>query len=217
MTVHALSVPPSDVEVDAWLAVLTAAAATDRVPAPSRVEVAGRLRVPPLPRHAVFWARDDGVGVASLVLFTDPGNAHTAYLDVLAVSPHARRRGAGTELWERVRTELLARGRTSIGTLVDLGGPGQAFAEALGFENALPMARYVQDVTRPTAPEVPVPPGYALRYWPGPVPPRWADALAVAYGPWRTRRPATPTRGSRPGRRGGCARSGDWSWTAAGN
>ncbi|MGW7104200.1 N-acetyltransferase family protein [Streptomyces sp. NPDC054838] len=183
MTVHTLTVPPSDTAVDAWLGVLTAAAAADRVPAPSRAEVAGRLRVPPLPRRAVYWARDDGAGVASLVLFTDPGNAHTAYLDVLAVRPDARRRGVGTQLWERVRTELLAQGRTSISTLVDLGGPGQAFAESLGFENVLPMSWYVQGLTGEPAPQgaVPVPPGYELLYWPGLVPPQWADALAVAY------------------------------------
>ncbi|KOU42230.1 GNAT family N-acetyltransferase [Streptomyces sp. NPDC054949] len=182
MTIRPVAPPPSDAAVDSWLAVLTAATTTDLpgLPAPSRVEVAGRLRVPPARGRNAFWTTDDGAGVAGLLLFTDEGNTHTAFLDVLTVRPEARRRGVGTALWERVRAELLARDRTSVSALVDLEGPGRAFAESLGFENVLRMAWYVQDVATPAA--IPATPGYELLCWPGIVPDAWAPALAVAHG-----------------------------------
>ncbi|MFD5624431.1 hypothetical protein ACFWJF_39190, partial [Streptomyces yangpuensis] len=118
MMIHSLALPPSDTEVDAWLAVLTAAAAVDRpqLPPPSRVEVAGRLRVTPVRGRPALWkagangSRDGGDGVAGLLLFTEEGNTHTAFLDVLTVRPGARRRGGGTALWERGRGGPHARG-----------------------------------------------------------------------------------------------------------
>lgn len=181
-----LSVPPTDAEVDAWAAVVTAAHAVDLpdVPAPTRTAIAGRLRVPPASGRFTHWAADEGV--ASLLLFTDAGNAHTASLDLLNVRPQARRRGVGTALWHRIREELLAQGRTSVSTTVDLGGPGQAFAESLGFENVLPLAWYVQDVQAAVAalpaaePELPA--GYAPVCWDGLVPEAWVAAAAVAHG-----------------------------------
>ncbi|MFB6620199.1 GNAT family N-acetyltransferase [Streptomyces sp. NPDC085524] len=183
MTIRSLAVPPTEPEVDAWLAVLAAAAATDlpQLPPPSRVEVGGRLRVAPARGRAARWAADDGAAVAGLLLFTDEANAQTAFLDVLAVHPDARRRGVGTALWQRVREELLADGRTSVSTLVDLGGPGQAFAESLGFENVLPMAWYVQEVAQPQ-PEAEPAPGYQLKTWHGLAPDDWAGPLAKAHG-----------------------------------
>ncbi|MGR4883184.1 GNAT family N-acetyltransferase [Streptomyces sp. LARHCF249] len=185
MTIRALPVPPTNPQVDDWWAVLVAAAAADlpQLPAPSRQEVAGRLCVAPARGYAALWAADGAQGVAGLLLFTDEANRHTAYLDVLTVRPDARRRGIGTALWQRVREELLAQGRTSVGAVVDLGGPGQAFAETLGFENVLPMAWYVQDVPRRPGPgAVPATPGYELRAWHGLVPDDWADAVARAHG-----------------------------------
>ncbi|MGW2274438.1 GNAT family N-acetyltransferase [Streptomyces yangpuensis] len=189
MMIHSLVPPPSDTEVDAWLAVLTAAAAVDlpRLPPPSRVEVAGRLRVTPVRGRPVLWtAGEDGAGgggdgVAALLLFTEEGNTHTAFLDVLTVRPEARRRGVGTALWERVREELLADGRTSVAVMLDLGGPGQAFAEAMGFENVLPMAWYAQDVPADAPVPAQAPPGYALHTWHGLVPDAWAPAAAAAH------------------------------------
>ncbi|GAA2612721.1 MULTISPECIES: GNAT family N-acetyltransferase [Streptomyces] len=188
MTIRALSRPPTDTEIDAWVAVLAAARAADlpQGPPPARTEVAGRLRVTPVRGRAALWAADGGAGVAALLLFTDEANAHTAFLDVLAVHPDARRRGLGRALWEQVRAELLAHGRTSVSTLVDLGGPGQAFAQSLGFVNVLPMAWYEQDVTRRPraaagAPH-PVAPGYELRAWHGLAPDDWAAPLATAHG-----------------------------------
>ncbi|MGW7331280.1 GNAT family N-acetyltransferase [Streptomyces sp. NPDC054840] len=189
MTVRALPLPPTDTDIDAWTAVLAAAQAADlpQIPPPARTEVAGRLRVTPARGRAALWAADGGTGVAALILFTDEANAHTAFLDVLAVRPDMRRRGLGRALWEQVRAELLAHGRTSVSTLVDLGGPGEAFAQSLGFGNVLPMAWYEQDVTRPQDPAgagapVPVAPGYELRAWHGLVPDDWAAPLATAHG-----------------------------------
>ncbi|MFF9050398.1 GNAT family N-acetyltransferase [Streptomyces erythrochromogenes] len=205
MMIHPLALPPSDAEVDAWLAVLASAAAVDlpQLPPPSRVEVAGRLCVTPARGRPVLWkagagegtdeGTDEGEGVAALLLFTEQGNTHTAFLDVLTVRPEARRRGVGTALWERVREELLADGRTSVAAMLDLGGPGQAFAEAMGFENVLPMAWYVQDVpaggagaspagaTADGPAQPPATAGYELLTWYGLVPDAWAPAAAAAH------------------------------------
>lgn len=183
MTIRSLTLPPSDAEVDGWQAVLAAAAAADLpgLPPPARVETAGRLGVAPVRGRPVLLAADEGAGVAGLLLFSEEANRHTAFLDVLAVRPDARRRGVGTALWERVREELLADGRTSVATMVGLGGPGQAFAESLGFENVLPMASYVQDVPEPRAVEVPATPGYTLLAWHGLTPDGWVRAQAVAH------------------------------------
>ncbi|MBT2445677.1 GNAT family N-acetyltransferase [Streptomyces sp. ISL-43] len=179
-----LSVPPSDAEAEAWRAVLAAARDADlpQLAAPSAGEVAGRLRVPPVRGRSVHWATEGGV--ASLLLFTDGSNDHTAFLDVLTVEPAARRRGVGSALWQRVREELLAQGRTSVAAEVDLGGPGQAFAQSLGFENVLPMAWYVQDVqeARERLGGAAPAPGYELLCWPGLVPDAWAGAAAAAHG-----------------------------------
>ncbi|MFD9359305.1 GNAT family N-acetyltransferase [Streptomyces sp. NPDC060031] len=184
MRITKLSGPPTDTEVDAWAATVAGAHAADLpdVPAPTRAETAGRLRVPPARGRAALWTAEGGAGVAALLLFTDEANGHTAFLDVLAVRPDARRRGIGAALWERVREELLAQGRTSVATMADLGGPGQAFAEALGFENVLPMAWYAQEVARRQPVEVPATPGYELRAWHGLVPDDWADPVARAHG-----------------------------------
>ncbi len=190
MTIRALPVPPTNTQVDDWWAVLVAASAADvpQLPAPSRLEVAGRLCVAPARARAALWATDEAQGVAGLLLFTDEANRHTAYLDVLTVRPDARRRGIGSALWAEVREELLAQGRTSVAAMVDLGGPGQAFAESLGFENVLPMAWYTQDVpprqgdrgTDQSA--APAAPGYELLAWHGLVPDDRAGAVAKAHG-----------------------------------
>ncbi|MFD9569857.1 GNAT family N-acetyltransferase [Streptomyces sp. NPDC059982] len=187
--INALSGPLADAEVDAWWAVQVAAHAVDAaalpcLPPPARVEAAGRLRVPSARGHVARWTTAEGDGQAALLLFTEEGNTHAAFLDELTVRPDARRRGVGTALWERVRAELLAQGRTSVATVADLGGPGQAFAEALGFRNVLPMAWYVQELPA-TAPAAPATPGYELMAWSGLVPDAWAPAVAVAHGAMR--------------------------------
>ncbi|MGW1766982.1 N-acetyltransferase family protein [Streptomyces sp. NPDC002073] len=181
-----LGAPPTDAEVDAWYGLLAAGHAHDLpgIPGPSRTETAGRLQVAPARGRAVCLAVPGADGsfdaVAALLLYSDPGNAHAAFLDLLAVRPQARRQGTGTALWERVRAELAADGRTSVSTVVDLGGPGEAFARALGFDNALPMAWYVQQVDE--AKEEPaLPDGYRLVFWRGIVPDEYATAAAVAH------------------------------------
>ncbi|AZM90782.1 MULTISPECIES: GNAT family N-acetyltransferase [Streptomyces] len=185
--INSLSVPPTDAEADAWWAVQVAAHAADAaalpaVPAPSRTEAVGRLRVPPSRGRMRHWTAEDGTGQAALLLFTEDGNTHTAFLDELTVRPDARRRAVGTALWQRVRRELLDQGRTSVATVTDLGGPGQAFAESLGFENVLPMGWYVRDLGADGPPPLPATPGYAFHVWPGLVPDAWAPAVAVAHG-----------------------------------
>ncbi|MEU5808969.1 GNAT family N-acetyltransferase [Streptomyces sp. NPDC047718] len=183
--IRALTPPPSDAETEAWRSVLADARAADlpQLPAPSRVEVAGRLRVRPARGRAALWAAGDGV--AGLLLFSDEENRHTAFLDVLTVRPGARRKGLGTALWQRVREELRAEGRTSVSAQVDLGGPGQAFAQSLGFTCVLPMAWYAQDVPEAQRAlpvrEAAAPPGYELVCWPGTVPDAWAAAAARAH------------------------------------
>ncbi|MET7618224.1 GNAT family N-acetyltransferase [Streptomyces sp. NPDC005408] len=191
MTITSLSVPPAAASVDAWHEVLTAAHTHDLpagVPAPGRVETEGKLARSSASGRTVRLAATapDGSydGVASLLLFTDEGNRHTAFLDVLAVHPRARRRGVGAALWEAVRAELTADGRTSVSTLLELGGSGEEFAAGLGFGNVLPLGWYVQNVrealeAHPQPPELPE--GYAYAQWAGVVPDAHADAFAEAH------------------------------------
>jgi GNAT superfamily N-acetyltransferase len=158
------------------------------VPPPGRVETEGKLRTPSVNSralHRVAVAADGSYdGVATAVLFTDENNRHAAFLDQLAVRPRARRRGIGTRLWDALRAELAADGRTSVSTVVELGGPGEAFAARHGFAKALPLAWYVQDVPDALAahPEQPaLPGGYAYAHWTGVVPDALADAFAQAH------------------------------------
>ncbi|MFF3749924.1 GNAT family N-acetyltransferase [Streptomyces sp. NPDC002018] len=183
--------PPSDAETDAWHAVISAAHVLDlpaSVPEPSRAETAGRLRVPP-PHgrnvHLATTAADGSYeGVASLLLFTDPDNRHTAFLDALVVRPDARRGGVGAALWAAVRAELLAHGRTTVSTVLELGGAGEAFVDSLGFTNVLPLGWYVLRVQQAVA-EIPppaLPEGLRFTDWSGVVPDGPAESFARAHG-----------------------------------
>lgn len=191
MTIATLPALPSEASVDAWHTVVGAAHLHDlpsHVSPPGRVETAGKLRRPPVRSRAVHRVAvaDDGSydGVASLVLFTDGENRHTAFLEQLVVHPRARRRGTGTRLWNAVRGELTANGRTSVSTMLELGGAGEVFASRRGFACALPLAWHVQDVhealaDRPVAPDLPD--GYSRTHWTGVVPDPLADAFAEAH------------------------------------
>lgn len=191
MTITRLPDPPTASAVDAWHTVITAAHAHDlppRVPEPGRVETEGKLRRSSVSGRTVHLAATalDGSydGVASLLLFAEEGNRHTAFLDVLAVHPRARRRGIGAALWSAVRAELTADGRTSVSTVLEPGGAGEKFAAGLGFENVLALGWYVQNVreasaAHPPAPQLPE--GYAYRGWAGVVPDALADAFAQAH------------------------------------
>lgn len=188
ITVETLDAVPSDAAVDAWHAVVTAAHAHDLpagIPAPGRAETAGRLQVPSARGRAAGFtvAAPDGsyAGVASLLLHTDPGNERTASLDTLAVRPTARGRGIGAALWEAVRAELTAGGRTSVATELELGGAGERFAAARGFANVLPITWYVQDTALPR-PDGELPGGHTFAAWEGVVPDHLAEASALAHG-----------------------------------
>jgi GNAT superfamily N-acetyltransferase len=185
-----LGSPPSDAETDAWHAVVTAAHVRDlpaSVPEPSRAETSGKLRIPPVDGrnvHLVATARDGSYeGVASLVLFTDEPTRHAAFLDYLVVCPGARRHGLGAMLWTAIRDELMADGRTSVSTVLELGGAGEAFVDSIGFTNMRPLGRYVQRV-RQAVDEVPqpaLPDGLRFAGWPGVVPDERAEAFARAH------------------------------------
>ncbi|MGW3626827.1 GNAT family N-acetyltransferase [Streptomyces sp. NPDC000880] len=191
MTITRLPLTPAVSAIDAWHSVVTAVHAHDLpagVPAPGRVETEGKLRHSSVGGHTVHLAATapDGSydGVASLLLFTDEANRHTAFLDVLAVHPRAGRRGVGAALWDAVRAELTADGRTSVSTVLEPGGAGEEFATGIGFENVLPLAWYVQNVraaldAQPQPPELPE--GYAYAQWAGVVPDAFADAFADAH------------------------------------
>ncbi|MET9482726.1 GNAT family N-acetyltransferase [Streptomyces sp. NPDC006638] len=185
-----LGSPPTDAETDAWHAVITAAHVLDlpaSVPEPSRSETAGKLRLPPVGGrnvHVVSTAADGSYdGVASLLLFTEEPHLRTAFLDVLVVRPDARRGGVGAALWTAIRDELAAAGRTSVSTVLELGGAGEAFVDSLGFANTLPLGWYVMRV-RQTLDEVPepvLPAGLRFADWSGVVPDELAEGFARAH------------------------------------
>ncbi|MEW2550462.1 GNAT family N-acetyltransferase [Streptomyces zhihengii] len=192
MTVTRLPADPTDADVDHWHAVLRAAHLHDlpqSVPPPSRTDSAGKLRKPSARTRTVHLAvpAAEGAGydgVATLVLFGEPDNRHTAFVDAFAVHPRARKHGAGSLLWTAVRAELVADGRRSVSVLVENGGPGEEFARARGFVNALPLAWYVQDLAtalddHPERPALPA--GYAYAHWSGVVPDPLADVFARAH------------------------------------
>ncbi|MET9520049.1 GNAT family N-acetyltransferase [Streptomyces sp. NPDC002994] len=160
ITVRTLDTPPSAAAVDAWHAVVTAAHRHDlpaETPPPGRAETAGKLQVPSVHGRVV------------------------SFTATALVRPEARRRGVGGALWEAVRAELAADGRTSVATELELGGAGEKFAAARGFENVLPITWYVQDTSLPR-PDGELPTGYTFTTWEGVVPDHLADASATAHG-----------------------------------
>ncbi|MFF7728264.1 GNAT family N-acetyltransferase [Streptomyces sp. NPDC008001] len=159
-SVERLSETPSDREIDAWHAVVTAAHRHDQpagVPAPGRVETAGLLRigaprsrivrlVVPLPGSAA--AGDFAyAGVALVRLFEDEDNRTTAWIGRLAVRPDQRRRGIGTLLWQEIQTILERERRESVSLELDMGSAGEEFARNRGFTCALQLVLYVQRIS----------------------------------------------------------------------
>ncbi|MCF3965144.1 GNAT family N-acetyltransferase [Streptomyces fuscigenes] len=182
--------PPSDAEIDAWHAVVSAAHVRDlpaAVPEPSRAETAGKLRVPPFNGREVHLAApaEDGSyeGVASLLLWTEAPNLHAAYLHKLVVDPGVRRRGVGARLWTGIRDLLAAEGRTSVSTRLELGGAGEAFVDSLGFVKMLPLTRYVQRVEQALGgtPRQELPDGLRFAHWTGTAPRELAGSLAAVH------------------------------------
>jgi GNAT superfamily N-acetyltransferase len=83
---------------------------------------------------APYLARVDGLPVAASCLFTsERDNTHLAWV-WLVVHPHWRRRGYGTALFERMRAEALAAGRTSLGADGWESEGTSAFARHVGLE-----------------------------------------------------------------------------------
>ncbi|MFE5871894.1 GNAT family N-acetyltransferase [Streptomyces roseifaciens] len=199
--VERLGAAPSEEEIDAWHAVVTAAHAHDLpagVPGPGRVETAGQLRIPasrsrilrlvvPLPGGGPGYA-----GVALLRLFEDDLNRTTALIGRLAVRPDQRRRGIGTLLWQEIQAVLEREQRQSVSVEAEIGGEGEQFARNRGFACGLQLVLYVQrvadevvdesvgdasgDAAGPELPELPD--GYRFVEWAGAVPAGYAEAFA---------------------------------------
>jgi GNAT superfamily N-acetyltransferase len=185
-----LGSPPTDAETDAWHAVVTAAHVLDlpaAVPEPSRAETAGKLRLPPAGSRNIHLASEgpDGSyrGVASLLLYLEEHNRHMAFLDALVVHPEQRRRGVGAALWDAIRGELAADGRTSVCAVLELGGAGEAFVDSLGFTNILPLSWYVLRVRQALdhVPQPRLPEGLRFADWAGAVPDAPAEGFALAH------------------------------------
>ncbi|MCC3772121.1 GNAT family N-acetyltransferase [Streptomyces sp. UNOC14_S4] len=178
---------PSEAETDAWHAVVTACHLHDMpptVPPPSRAETAGQLLVPAVLSHyvkVVVPAPEGGyVGVGQVRLFEDEGNRSTAWIGDFAVRPEHRRRGIGTRMWHVLRAAIAAEGRTSATTEVEIGGAGEQFARAHGFDSALSMIWYVQRVAdETTGPSLPD--GYRFVEWTGVVPAEHAPGMAHVH------------------------------------
>ncbi|RLU80809.1 GNAT family N-acetyltransferase [Streptomyces griseocarneus] len=178
---------PSEAEIDAWHAVVTACHLYDMppaVPPPSRAETAGQLLVPAHLSHyvrVVVPAPEGGyAGVGWVRLFEDDENRSTAWIGDFAVRPEYRRRGIGTRIWDALRAPIAAEGRTSVTAEVEIGGAGEQFARARGFDSALPMVWYVQRVADETT-EPSLPDGYRFLEWTGVVPAEHAPGLAHVH------------------------------------
>ncbi|MEU5423405.1 GNAT family N-acetyltransferase [Streptomyces sp. NPDC020667] len=182
---------PTAVEADAWYDVITAAHLHDMpptVPPPGRAEIAGHLQVPAVLSHYVKIAvplpgaagTPAYAGVAWVRLFDDQENRTTAFIGDFAVRPDQRGRGIGTLLWRELRKAVADEGRTSVTVSVEIGGPGEQFAKARGFDSALPMVWYVQRVADETT-EPSLPDGYRFADWTGVVPAEHAERLAAVH------------------------------------
>ncbi|MCX5397770.1 GNAT family N-acetyltransferase [Streptomyces sp. NBC_00102] len=132
------------------------------------------------------------VGSASLRLFTDPGRAHLAELD-LAVHPSDRRAGIGTRLLDAALAGARAEGRTTVTAQVAMAGGaedeyayGAAFLTARGFRAVLTLTftrlatADVDPAARTALAEIAAEPhpGYRLTAWNGTVPDELAETFA---------------------------------------
>ncbi|MDX6240373.1 MAG: hypothetical protein QOG10_5193 [Kribbellaceae bacterium] len=136
--------------------------------------------------HRLTWLASDTdanpVGSAQLRLFTKPGHAHLAELE-LTVHPAERRKGVGSQLLDAAVRVARDREVRTVITDATVGSAGDRFLPDRGFQVALtlmfarlPLAE-VDDavlaaITR-TAPS-----GYRLDSWPGVVPDHLAQTFA---------------------------------------
>ncbi|HEX5494066.1 MAG TPA: GNAT family N-acetyltransferase [Mycobacteriales bacterium] len=121
--------------------------ATDRFdlpgePDPPRADTLGPL-IGDEDRRSTWFTRSAGdiVGGVTLVLAAFE-NAHSAEVGI-RVRPDARRAGIGRVLFGHARSVALAEGRTEFETWVLAGGPGVAFAQAMGMRPALEEVRRI--------------------------------------------------------------------------
>ncbi|WP_405799978.1 GNAT family N-acetyltransferase [Streptomyces halstedii] len=150
-------------ETDAWYRALREAASAHRV-APVVVEREALLTSlrsndgnPNCDRRAYgAWCGTRCVGAALLVL-PRHDNTHLAEIGI-DVPPHARRRGVGRAMFDRLRDAARQEGRTVLATEVDAAGigphtltaaPGGRFALACGFSPKHTELRRVLDVPVP--------------------------------------------------------------------
>ena len=162
---------PADVEQ--FFEVELAASAHDepQAPPPTLAAVTGRLTNPQREHWEVsFWTADDGpgrmTGTGALIRLGEQ-NPHFAVVDV-TVHPEHRRRGTGTALLRHIAAEAAEAGLTTLHAEgVHVGGPGQAWAAALGFAVVQQTALQSLDMTHAdrSSWQVSGPPGYRIARW----------------------------------------------------
>jgi GNAT superfamily N-acetyltransferase len=178
----------TDADVADLFAVQAAVAAADRPadPPPQPEDLAATVRsVRTDRRRPHFVARDGDTAVGGAVLWMSlVDNTHLGMLD-LRVHPDHRRRGVGTTLLRQALAELTASGRTVLLTATEAGGPGDAFAAALGLRVAqtdrqsllrLADADWADLETIAAAKH----PGYRIEAWTGPAPEELLAGYAAA-------------------------------------
>ena len=152
--------------------------------------------------HAEYLASLDGepVGTGDVELHPDAATPELAMVHV-AVLPAARRRGAGTALYQAVSAWARGHGRTQLETWVlDADSDGVTFAAARGFEEVFRDALVALDLAGLEPPDVAPPNGIAIV--------TWADRPELARGMYDVMCEAAPDipgqrRGHYPGTRSG--------------
>ena len=117
--------------------------------------------------HAEYLASLDGepVGTGDIELHPDAATPELAMVHV-AVLPAARRRGAGTGLYQAVSAWAHGQGRTQLETWVlDADSDGVTFAAARGFEEVFHDALVALDLAGLEPPDVAPPSGIAIVTW----------------------------------------------------
>src|ERR1700677_128175 len=133
---------------------------------------------------ARYWIarKDDRIVAAGIVMLPDAGNAHHAVVEV-RVHPDLRRQGIGTAVLRALLPEIRALGRARLtGQSVLAGGAGEQWAVKLGFTRMHGFVIQRLDVADADQAswQVPVPPGYRLQQWTGPVPGESLECYARA-------------------------------------
>ncbi|MBY8846644.1 GNAT family N-acetyltransferase [Streptomyces sp. SP2-10] len=174
----------------AWHQVISASMALDlpEVPPPAPGQVHAQLTKPALGSERLIWVArsEDGatVAVATLRLFTQPGQEHLAELD-LHVDPRHRRQGIGSRLFSTAVAACRAENRRSLIAQTGAAGPGAAFCERWNFSPALTLNHLLLHLDGPAADRTAAlagadHPGYRLTGWTGTVPDHLAESFAAA-------------------------------------